>query len=199
MKNILYLCLIKPKQMIFETHTKQKLQAMFDLKGFRKDRKLSQKQISEILGIGTSFISQIETGKDPMPGYIPDKLAEAFGKEEVEKYYRETSYAAMEAERLLRKRYMMPSSAGYYSRALAADVDGAKSVDLEFAIAADQTDTEWIERVLKALERRDEIAVLQQKEYERQGARIDELLAFLRGKGDIYSASSPSANRRTAS
>ena len=170
---------------------------MFDLKGFRKDRKLSQKQISEILGIGTSFISQIETGKDPMPSYIPDKLAEAYGKEEVEKYYRETSYAAIEAERLLRKRYMMSSPVSFYSRSLAAEAEGAKSsVDLEYAIAADQTDTEWIDRVLKALERRDEIAVLQQREYERQGARIDELLAFLRGKGEVYSAS---GTRRTAS
>ncbi len=154
---------------------------MFDLKGFRKDRKLSQKQISEILGIGTSFISQIETGKDPMPSYIPDKLAEAYGKEEVEKYYRETSYAAIEAERMLRKRFMLPSSAGYL-RGNGADAEGVKSVDIEFAMAADQTDTEWIDRVLKALERRDELAVLQQREYERQGARIDELLAFLRGK-----------------
>ncbi len=154
---------------------------MFDLKGFRKDRKLSQKQISEILGIGTSFISQIETGKDPMPSYIPDKLADAYGKEDVEKYYRETSYAAIEAERLLRKRFMMPSAAGYYSRNHSGENEVVKSVDLDFALAADQTETEWVDRVLKALERRDELAVLQQREYERQGIRIDELLSFLRG------------------
>ncbi len=155
---------------------------MFDLKGFRKDRKLSQKQISEILGIGTSFISQIETGKDPMPSYIPDKLAEAYGKEEVEKYHRETSYAAIEAERILRKRYMLPSPA-YYSRKHAVGAEGAADpIDLDFAAAADQADSEWIDRVLKALERRDELALLQQREYERQGVRIDELLAFLRGR-----------------
>ncbi len=154
---------------------------MFDLKGFRKDRKLSQKQISEILGIGTSFISQIETGKDPMPSYIPDKLADAFGKEEVEKYHRESSYAAMEAERILRKRYLLPSSAGFYSRRHAQSGD-ATDVDLEFAAVASQADSEWIDRVLKALERRDELAMLQQKEYERQGVRIDELIAFLKGQ-----------------
>jgi transcriptional regulator with XRE-family HTH domain len=155
---------------------------MFDLKGFRKDRKLSQKQISEILGIGTSFISQIETGKDPMPGYIPDKLADAFGKEEVERYHRETSLATLEAEKLLRKRYMFPSGGYYTSRKPQANADdpigGAES---DFAAAAVQADSEWIERVLKALERRDDLALLQQKEYERQGARIDEILNFLRG------------------
>jgi transcriptional regulator with XRE-family HTH domain len=169
------------------TGQKQKnAQAMFDLKGFRKDRKLSQKQISEILGIGTSFISQIETGKDPMPGYIPDKLADAFGKEEVEKYHRESSYAAIEAEKLLRKRYLFPASGFYsakkYNTAAAITGEAAEVIDPEIAAAAEQADSEWIDRVLKALERRDELAMLQHKEYEKQGARIDELLAFLRGK-----------------
>jgi transcriptional regulator with XRE-family HTH domain len=157
---------------------------MFDLKGFRKDRKLSQKQISEILGIGTSFISQIETGKDPMPSYIPDKLADAFGKEEVEKYHRESSYAAIEAERMLRKRYLFPP-VGYYSdRRKFANGNGemTEAVDIEIAAAAGQADSEWIDRALKALERRDELALMQQKEYERQGARIDEILAFIKGQ-----------------
>jgi transcriptional regulator with XRE-family HTH domain len=157
---------------------------MFDLKGFRKDRKLSQKQISEILGIGTSFISQIETGKDPMPSYIPDKLADAFGKEEVEKYHRESSYAAIEAERMLRKRYLFPSGGYYSDRRKFANGNGEtpEAVDLEIAAVAGQADSEWIDRVLKAFERRDELALMQQKEYERQGARIDEILAFIRGQ-----------------
>jgi transcriptional regulator with XRE-family HTH domain len=157
---------------------------MFDLKGFRKDRKMSQKQISEILGIGTSFISQIETGKDPMPSYVPDKLADAFGKEEIEKYHRESSYAAIEAERLMRKRYLFPSagfSGGYSAKRLqAASADAADAVEQDILAAASQVDSEWIDRVLKALERRDELAMLQQREYERQGVRIDELIAFLK-------------------
>jgi transcriptional regulator with XRE-family HTH domain len=154
---------------------------MFDLKGFRKDRKMSQKQISEILGIGTSFISQIETGKDPMPSYVPDKLADAFGKDEVEKYHRESSYAAIEAEKLLRKRYLFPSG-GYRParKYLTTGADGIEGIDPDIAAAAEQTDSEWIDRVLKALERRDELAMLQQREYERQGQRIDELIAFLK-------------------
>jgi hypothetical protein len=40
-----------------------------------------------------------------------------------------------------------------------------------------------IERVLMALERRDELAFLQQKEYERQGARLDEILTFIKTRG----------------
>ena len=139
---------------------------MFDLKGFRKNRKLSQKQISEILGIGTSFISQIETGKDPMTSYIPDKLAAAFGKEEVEMYFVDATHAELEAERRLRKQYV-PSIAAFMP--VRRGGEGATGMS-----------TEWIDRVLQAFERRDELALQQQREYERQGARIDELLAFLK-------------------
>lgn len=151
---------------------------MFDLKGFRKDRKLSQKQISKILGIGTSFISQIETGKDPMPGYIPDKLAAEYGKEEVEKYHREPAFG-FESERMLRKRYGYPGATAAYRTSLS--VDGEMT---EMSVAGNSTDKkindEWIDRVLGTIERRDELALMQQREYERQGCRIDELLAFLR-------------------
>jgi transcriptional regulator with XRE-family HTH domain len=139
---------------------------MFDLKGFRKSRKLSQKQISEILGIGTSFISQIETGKDPMPGYIPEKLAAAFGKEEVDMYYVDATHAELEAERHFLRRYSSPRG---------AFIPAQKSEDL-----ASAPDNDWIDRVLRALERRDELAMQQQREYERQGVRIDEILAFLK-------------------
>jgi transcriptional regulator with XRE-family HTH domain len=135
---------------------------MFDLKGFRKDRKLSQKQISEILGIGTSFISQIETGKDPMPGYIPDKLAAAYGKEDVEMYYVDATHAELEAERRFRKRYI-PTGA------MRRSGEGFPGMS-----------TEFIDRVLQAIERRDQLALQQQREYERQGMRIDELLSFLK-------------------
>ena len=38
-----------------------------DLKAFRKANKLTQTQLGEYLGINKSFISTIESGKDPMP------------------------------------------------------------------------------------------------------------------------------------
>lgn len=139
---------------------------MFDLKGFRKDRKLSQKQISEIIGIGTSFISQIETGKDPMPGYIPDKLAATYGKEEVDMYYVDDAYAGFEADQRLRRRHISPAGSFISGKRGNESVAGSNA--------------EWIDRVLVTLERRDELAFLQHREYERQGARIDELLAFLK-------------------
>lgn len=135
---------------------------MFDLKGFRKDRKLSQKQISEVLGIGTSFISQIETGKDPMPGYIPDKLAAAYGNEGVEMYYVDATHAELEAERRIRKKYSVGAPSGRVGERSAI------------------SNEEWIERTLQALERRDELAFQQQREYEKQGARIDQLIAILK-------------------
>ena len=157
---------------------------MFDLRGFRKDRKLSQKQISEVIGIGTSFISQIETGKDPMPGYIPEKLAAEYGKEEVEAYFREPTYD--EVERHLRKKYRLPAGAfssmrGYgepprgFGEGYSAD-PAAAPIPLEGA------NMELFERILTAIERRDELAIQQQREFEKQGARIDDLFAMLKGR-----------------
>ena len=43
-----------------------------DLKAFRKANGLTQERLGEYLGIKKSFISTIESGKDPMP---KDKLA----------------------------------------------------------------------------------------------------------------------------
>ena len=51
----------------------------FDLKGFRKSKGLNQKELASILGIGQSFISQIENGKDPMPEYLKEKLIAVYG------------------------------------------------------------------------------------------------------------------------
>lgn len=51
---------------------------MFDLKSFRKGKKISQKKLADLLGVGQSFISQIETGKDPMPDSLINKLAEIY-------------------------------------------------------------------------------------------------------------------------
>ena len=52
---------------------------MFDLKSFRKGKKISQKKLADLLGVGQSFISQIETGKDPMPDSLINKLVEILG------------------------------------------------------------------------------------------------------------------------
>lgn len=49
-----------------------------DLQRIRKEKKLSQKQIAEILNVPQSFISQVENMKSPMPEYwisiLVDKL-----------------------------------------------------------------------------------------------------------------------------
>lgn len=52
----------------------------FDLRRFRKDNGLSQKDLALILGIGQSFISQIETGKDSMPEEYYDLLTGKYGE-----------------------------------------------------------------------------------------------------------------------
>ena len=52
----------------------------FDLKKFRKEKRLSQKELANILGIGQSFVSQIENGKDPMPETLKQKLISTFGE-----------------------------------------------------------------------------------------------------------------------
>lgn len=52
---------------------------LFDLKKFRKEKGLSQKELANMLGIGQSFVSQIENGKDPMPDSLKDKLTSIYG------------------------------------------------------------------------------------------------------------------------
>ena len=59
----------------------------FDLKQLRKDIKLSQKALSEQLGIGQSFISQIENGKDPMPNSLISKIKEIYQLDDVSNYF----------------------------------------------------------------------------------------------------------------
>ena len=48
---------------------------MFDLKRFRKEHKISQKDLAEALDVAQSFISQIENGKNQMPESMLDKLS----------------------------------------------------------------------------------------------------------------------------
>ena len=45
-----------------------------DLKAFRKANKISQNKLAECLGVGQSFISQIEKGARPMPKEYISKL-----------------------------------------------------------------------------------------------------------------------------
>lgn len=47
-----------------------------DLKAFRKANNLTQEKLGEYLGIKKSFISTIESGKDPMPKDKLSKLLE---------------------------------------------------------------------------------------------------------------------------
>lgn len=58
---------------------------MFDLKGFRKDKKITQAGLDEILQCGQAYISQIETFKRPMPPEYLDILKEKFG--DISGYY----------------------------------------------------------------------------------------------------------------
>ena len=56
---------------------------MFDLKRFREERNLSQKALADLLGIGQSFVSQIEGGKDPMPEALIAKLIDLYPQDDL--------------------------------------------------------------------------------------------------------------------
>ena len=60
---------------------------MFDLKRFRKEQKISQTELARLLGVGQSFISQVESGKDPIPESLILKLKEIFNVENISDYY----------------------------------------------------------------------------------------------------------------
>lgn len=49
-----------------------------DLKSLRKDKRMTQKELSAILKVPQSFISQVESGKAPMPAHWEDILREHF-------------------------------------------------------------------------------------------------------------------------
>lgn len=65
---------------------------MFDLKYFRKGKKISQKKLADLLGVGQSFISQIETGKDPMPDSLINKLAEIYPNDTLDVFNEANSF-----------------------------------------------------------------------------------------------------------
>lgn len=56
----------------------------FDLRIFRKQKGLTQKQVAEFLGIGQSFVSQMERGKDATPKETIAKLIDKFGDIQVD-------------------------------------------------------------------------------------------------------------------
>ena len=47
---------------------------MADLKRFRKDNGITQVELARYLGIGQSFISDIETGRRPMPMLMLERI-----------------------------------------------------------------------------------------------------------------------------
>ncbi len=64
---------------------------MFDLKRFRTERNLSQRDIAKALGVSSSFLSVIEHGKKPVPASVLDKLCELYDVENIDDYISETS------------------------------------------------------------------------------------------------------------
>lgn len=60
--------------------------ADFDLKKFRRDFKLKQSDLQDILGITQGFISRVETGKEALPAIHYRTLCEKFGEAAVDKY-----------------------------------------------------------------------------------------------------------------
>ena len=65
---------------------------MFDLKSFRKGKKISQKKLADLLGVCQSFISQIETGKDPMPDSLINKLVEIYPNDTLDVFNEANSF-----------------------------------------------------------------------------------------------------------
>lgn len=59
---------------------------MFDLKRFRREKKISQQDFASAMECGQSFISQIENGKDRMPGTWIDKIANIYNVTNIEEY-----------------------------------------------------------------------------------------------------------------
>lgn len=59
---------------------------MFDLKKFRKDKKISQKELAAVLSCQQSFVSQVENYKDPMPESWFKILADHYPLSSLEDY-----------------------------------------------------------------------------------------------------------------
>ncbi len=59
---------------------------MFDLKRFRREKKISQQDFASAMECGQSFISQIENEKDRMPDTWIDKIANIYNVTNIEEY-----------------------------------------------------------------------------------------------------------------
>lgn len=59
---------------------------MFDLKRFRREKKISQQDFASAMECGQSFISQIENGKDRMPDTWIDKIANIYNVMNIDEY-----------------------------------------------------------------------------------------------------------------
>ena len=59
---------------------------MFDLKRFRREKKISQQDFASAMECGQSFITQIENGKDRMPDTWIDKIANIYSITNIEEY-----------------------------------------------------------------------------------------------------------------
>lgn len=57
-----------------------------DLQRLRKESKISQKELAKMLNVPQSFISQVETGKDPMPEYWPQMLIDNLNISDISVY-----------------------------------------------------------------------------------------------------------------
>lgn len=54
---------------------------MLNLKALRKAKKITQQELAELLGCDQSFISQIESGRRPIPEDFIERLVENFGND----------------------------------------------------------------------------------------------------------------------
>ena len=53
---------------------------MNNLKSFRKQEKITQKELAKILNVSVDYISIIERGKQTPSGKLAQKIADIFGK-----------------------------------------------------------------------------------------------------------------------
>ena len=60
---------------------------VFDLKAFRKDKNITQKEIAEIFSCNQNFISRIENGIRPLPADKMEILQSVYG--DISEYYKE--------------------------------------------------------------------------------------------------------------
>lgn len=58
---------------------------MFDIKSFRKKNKITQEDLASNLGVGQSFLSKIENGKEKAPETLLNKIITIYGSDIIDK------------------------------------------------------------------------------------------------------------------